>query len=132
MRADCYCDGERPTLFVTTNPVARKRHGCAECRGWIEPGERYQRAAGVWDGVFSAFKACPDCVALREYIEARLPCYCLLFQGLHETAREDLQYLVSAADFPAGMGMETGRLLVRCRRRARARRAERAAQEGQG
>lgn len=129
MRADCYCDAERPTLFVKTDPVARTRHVCTECRGWVEPGERYQRVTGVWDGFFSVYKTCPDCVALIDYIEAHLPCYCRLFQGLHETAREDLQYLVSEADYPAGMGMETGRLLVRCRRRARARRAERATQK---
>jgi hypothetical protein len=57
-----------------------------------------------------------------------MPCYCPLFQGLHETARDDLQYIVSAADFPTGMGMEAGRLLVRCRLRSKARKAERAAQ----
>lgn len=130
MSADCYCDYERPTLFVQQDRAARTRHVCTECCGWIEPGERYQRAVGVWDGVFSVYKTCPDCSALRDYIEAHMPCYCVLYQGLHETAQDDLQYLVSAADFPAGMGMEAGRLLVRCRRRARARRAERAAQEG--
>lgn len=128
MSGDCYCDYERPTMFVRADHTARTRHTCTECYGWIEPGEQYERVAGVWGGAFSAHKTCPDCVALRSYLAAHMPCYCPLFQGLHETARDDLQYLVSEAGFPAGMGMESGRLLVRCRRRSRARKAKRAAQ----
>ncbi len=30
---------------LTTVRTARKRHRCARCSGWIEPGERYEEAA---------------------------------------------------------------------------------------
>ena len=117
----CYCDAERPSVVRTTTPTARKLHRCRECGGDIHPGERYESVWGVWEGRPEAYKICPDCVALVDYITAHAPCYCRLFGGLHEDARETLEWIVGLANTP-GMGMECGRLLVACRRRRAARR----------
>lgn len=54
---------ELPSCYSEGHPVARKRHQCCECRGWIEPGEKYQRFSGVWEGSASTFKTCSDCEA---------------------------------------------------------------------
>ncbi len=48
--------------------MARKRHKCCECRGWIEPGETYRYASGIWDYPES-FKFCADCDALRAEVD---------------------------------------------------------------
>lgn len=48
--------------------TARKRHVCGECSRVIEPGERYARWAGSWEGDFWTMKSCPQCDALRKII----------------------------------------------------------------
>lgn len=39
-----------PAFHTETHRVARKRHTCTECRGYIEPGDRYEFVSGLWDG----------------------------------------------------------------------------------
>jgi hypothetical protein len=72
----CYCDfDEGPEFFSTTSPVARRKHVCCECRGTINPGERYERSSGKWDGVFQVFKTCQRCVDFEQNITAHIPCF---------------------------------------------------------
>lgn len=56
--------GEMPEWLNKETPTARKQHKCYECRGAIQPGERYHRFAGVWAGEFASFRRCSDCEAL--------------------------------------------------------------------
>ena len=46
--------------------TARKPHGCGECGRIIEPGERYEKAVGKWDGDFCTETTCADCLSLRQ------------------------------------------------------------------
>ena len=50
----------------TSHPTARKPHKCFECGRTIEPGERYERTASVWEGDFFASKACLHCAMTRQ------------------------------------------------------------------
>lgn len=68
-------DGIAPDICTETNPVARKRHQCCECMGWIEPGERYQSVAGLWDGSWLTYRTCPDCADIRNHFRAFGPWY---------------------------------------------------------
>lgn len=57
---------EMPECFTEHWPVARKSHKCCECRGTIQPGEKYRRITGVWDGQGATFKQCADCAPLYD------------------------------------------------------------------
>lgn len=63
----CY-DGESPNVYEEWCPTARKRHRCYECGGWIEPGEKYQRVRGLWDGDWLTYKTCAECVSIRNHL----------------------------------------------------------------
>ena len=45
--------------------TARKRHVCCECGEHIEPGERYEYVAGMWEGDFCVYKTCFACLKIR-------------------------------------------------------------------
>lgn len=65
---DCSCDcGDTPEFYEETYPVAKKRHQCCECREVINPGEKYERVAGKWEGDFLTFKTCMTCVNIRDH-----------------------------------------------------------------
>lgn len=38
------------TVLSETRPIAKKQHRCEWCGGNIEPGEKYYRWAGIYDG----------------------------------------------------------------------------------
>lgn len=122
MDAACYCDFDPPETISVRTHVAKIRHVCSECRGWILPGERYALTWGVWDGPPETFRRCPDCQSVLDWIDAHQPCFCWTFTSLLSEARDAMYYLAEE-DVP-GMRMEMGRLLVRCRRRGRERRGE--------
>lgn len=61
-----------PQVYSESQPKARTEHRCCECRGRIYPGERYSLFRGCWDGRWSTFKTCEDCVALRKDIDATI------------------------------------------------------------
>jgi hypothetical protein len=87
----CYCDDEMPTLYSESNPTARKQHVCCECGSMIDPGEKYFRSEGLWDGDFLTFKTCGICQnikneALAEGVE------CIAFACLYETVGSDFEY----------------------------------------
>lgn len=64
----CFIDNEPPDVFEAAVRRARKRHRCYECGEPIEPGERYEHAAGKWDGEWLAFRTCARCLYLRRRI----------------------------------------------------------------
>jgi len=57
-----------PSFFINDTRIARKQHKCCECRGQILAGEAYHCLKGVWEGEWAAFKICPECQQLREYV----------------------------------------------------------------
>lgn len=75
-------DHDYPTVFVETHPRARKRWLCCECTSPIVPGERYQRAFGVWDRSPDTHVTCLLCAWLRDAIVAAD--FCPTYGGLCE------------------------------------------------
>lgn len=54
--------------FSTTTPrTARKTHRCQECGVTIQPGQRYVRVSGAYDGHGYSFPLCSPCDALTEW-----------------------------------------------------------------
>lgn len=58
-------DGNILELFRRAR-TARKPHRCCECHENINPGDRYEDMAGVFDG-FVAYKTCGPCVEIRNH-----------------------------------------------------------------
>lgn len=81
---ECYCDGERPSVYHATRPIARKAHRCHECGATIHPGERYERAAGLWDGRWDHYRTCAGCLLIRDHLAQVRPCFCWSHGGLAE------------------------------------------------
>lgn len=89
----CYCDYDPPSMYEKCRvKSARKLHKCSECRRTINPGEPYENVWGIWDGQSDTFKTCQHCLALREFVEAHVPCVCWQHGNMRddaiETARE--------------------------------------------
>ncbi len=51
--------------FEEHYPVARKPHVCCECGAAIQPGERYQRSKGLWEGHWWTEATCDPCSRIR-------------------------------------------------------------------
>jgi hypothetical protein len=85
--------GELPTCWKTSMPTARLRHRCCECRGVIEPGERYHLDSGVWDGEGQSFKTCMQCDEIRTKEQRGMNGDCLAFGCL-------LEYVVDLGQLP--------------------------------
>lgn len=81
---------EMPVCYTQSEPTANTRHRCCECRGVIEPGTKYQRITGVWDGEGATYKLCLACDSLRDAHQARLRA-----EGLDEDWFPGLGYLFS-------------------------------------
>lgn len=56
------------TTFIHTHPVARTVHWCEMCGRRIDPGETYQRAAGLDGSAAWTWKQCVHCDALVPYL----------------------------------------------------------------
>jgi hypothetical protein len=69
------CDWDPATVYNAVTRKAAKDHKCDECRGTIRKGENYEYVTGLWDGQWSTFRTCPDCIPIRCEI-ARLPGSC--------------------------------------------------------
>ncbi len=91
---DHYSDNELPNLFHE----ARKEHQCTECRRAIPVGEMYERVRGVWGGEPHTFKTCVRCLALRDYVSARVPEFVWNYGQMRGDALEILRW---ALKFPA-------------------------------
>jgi len=57
------CDG--PEFCNEREVVARKQHYCCECGETIEPGQRYERVAGKWNGGIETYCTCLTCQRIR-------------------------------------------------------------------
>ena len=74
------CEYEHSTqAYWARRMTARQQHRCDECRRVIRAGEHYERVRGIWDGIPDVLKTCPDCLAIRDRVEAAAPerwCWC--------------------------------------------------------
>lgn len=55
-----------PDYFAVAYPRSRKQRACCECTYIIQPGEQYERIAGVWDGVWGHYVTCWTCAGQRQ------------------------------------------------------------------
>lgn len=89
---DCYCYYEPAEFYHKEERRAKKDHRCSECGRTIEPSETYEYVRGKWNGDFDTFKTCPRCLALLEWVQAHVPCFCWehgnLIEDAIETARD--------------------------------------------
>lgn len=69
----CYCDGTAPAIYEADIVKARKSWRCCECLDLIAIGEKYERVNGLWEGHWSRFETCMDCVSMRDELECS--CY---------------------------------------------------------
>ena len=61
------CDGDRATVYNTTERKARKEHTCYECRGKIAKGTRYEYVSMLFDGSWDDFKLCSLCREIGDH-----------------------------------------------------------------
>lgn len=54
------------TVLTKSNPTAKKKHKCNECRREIAPGEQYLRETTLFDGKIDTWKTCIDCQSIRK------------------------------------------------------------------
>ena len=112
----CYCDYDAPSFFQERHVRARKVHRCCECGRAIQPGERYQKVIGVWDGRFDQFCRCSHCEAVAAKFN-ELPCFCDSFRGLYEVINEG--YLCDLREAETGDWMAALRLIAAAKRARR-------------
>lgn len=64
----CICSWDYDPADVYNEKIqkARKKHTCCECGEAIQPGEKYQYAAGLWEGHWEHFKTCTPCLRIRK------------------------------------------------------------------
>lgn len=77
---------DSPAVWEERRLRARKRYGCDECGGTIEPGMTYGRAKAVYDGDWHTWRRCPSCMILSEMV-GTLMGECPLWGGLDESVR---------------------------------------------
>ncbi len=80
----CECDYDGYSEFMS-DPVirkARKQHRCDECGARILPSETYEYVAGKQNGDMWDQHTCSRCLALIEWIEAHVPCFCREYGGV--------------------------------------------------
>lgn len=111
----CDCDYERPEFFRQAKHKAVKQHRCSECRSVILPGETYELNSGKWDGRFEAYKMCPRCAAVRDHIQAHVPCFCWAFGHLLQDVSYTLDGMLPSIR-GSGLLFEIGRMVVAIRR----------------
>jgi len=58
-------DADPPTVFAEVWRKARKQHSCCECGQPIVVGQRYEHAAGLWDGHWETYRTCATCAQIR-------------------------------------------------------------------
>jgi len=89
----CSCDyDEYAAVYVAKRIIARKQHKCSECSTPILAGEQYERVGSFFDGAWGTYRTCSRCLALRDFVEAHVPCMCWQHHSMRsdviETARE--------------------------------------------
>lgn len=108
--SDCDCDyGESSEFYAATTRTARKEHTCDECHRDIVAGERYEYVAAKHDGSMWTARTCSRCLAVREYVQTHVPCFCWLHHSMLDDADDTIREY--RHELP-GMGMAYGRLRV--------------------
>ena len=95
--ADCFCDYDPATVYESTDHIARKKHKCDECNEPIWPGEPYERVFAIWEGDAQTCKTCIRCLALREFVEATVPCFCWAHHNMIEDAMNTAEHYAHEA-----------------------------------
>lgn len=85
----CACDYDPPSVYQKTSvKAARTPHKCYECSREIQPGEPYERVWAIWDGSPVRCNTCQLCLALREFVQAHVPCVCWAHGNIRDDAIE--------------------------------------------
>jgi hypothetical protein len=66
----CFYIDEGADVWRECWPRACKTHRCSECRAPTAPGQRYQQCKSLYDGAWTTFKFCEDCLYLRALLVA--------------------------------------------------------------
>lgn len=75
--SECFCDYDPADVYSARSvKAARKPHKCDECFTEIHIGESYELVFGVWEGNPSTFKTCCRCLALRQFVQSNVKCFC--------------------------------------------------------
>ena len=100
----CSCDyGDRPAMQHHKRIQARKTYGCYECGAKIRPGDRYERCASLYEGLWTVARVCPACLAARDYVAVHAPCFCWMYGSMLDDAKDTLnQYGEHSAGFFIG------------------------------
>lgn len=123
----CYCDAEVPQFFNEQAPRARKSHLCGECNAQIDPGSRYFRYSGLWDGHFNSYVRCAYCADTARFMawwsKQVEGCFCDTFTGLRDAVHEEWR---------EGRSRLIGRIYIAMQRRLFNARATAVAKHGVG
>lgn len=85
----CYCDYDGlPSVYRESQHVARKQHVCYECRRKIKAGEKYEYVFSVYDGAAQEIRTCQHCLAIRDWVTAHVPCFCIYHGNILDDARD--------------------------------------------
>lgn len=107
----CECDYDYVVNILDERLVtaARKDHKCSECSRVIKAGESYEFVFGIAEGEGHTYKTCTQCLALRDWLKAHIPCFCWAYTMLREDALNTAQ---AAAHEAPGLLFGTYRRLV--------------------
>ncbi len=83
----CSCDADAPDIYTATMRTARKDHQCSECCRAIARGDSYEYVTALYDGSWSEYRTCRNCVVLRG-MAAETPCH----TELHECWWEEVRF----------------------------------------
>lgn len=88
-----YCGCDDPAeVYCAARHKARKVHRCDECSAQIQSGETYERTFMIFEGEAVVYRTCAPCLALRDFVTAHVPCFCVCHGNMIEDA-------VGAADY---------------------------------
>src|SRR5512141_2158603 len=83
----CECDGDPLNILDERFVIAaRKDHKCSECGRTIKTGESYEFVFGLANGKGHTYKTCVQCLNLRNWITAHIPCFCWSYTMMREDA----------------------------------------------
>jgi hypothetical protein len=86
-------DGESPTFYESTKPVARRIHTCSECSGKITKGERYERVGAMWpwNKRPETYLTCALCVEIRTHFACNGWIFGQLWEDLENNFFQDMK-----------------------------------------
>jgi len=62
---DCGYNDGGSTCLSELFPKAKKQYECCECFGSIQPGEKYHKYTGTYEGELFSEKTCMPCYGIR-------------------------------------------------------------------